>query len=95
MTKFDLSENKITSILPTELGRLTFLAHFNLGRNTVWGTLPTQIGGMTSLASGLGPHSNRFRGSIVTEIGMLKFMEEDFRLNANAFTGTFRPRWGS
>jgi Leucine-rich repeat (LRR) protein len=49
VTELDLSQNRFTSSIPTELGRLSRLQSLYLSRNQLDSTIPTRMGLLTDL----------------------------------------------
>ena len=80
----DLEGNRITGIIPTELGLLSTLHKgLYLGQNDMTGTLPTELGNLQNLTGSFSFFSNELTRSIPTELGRLRFLTSNFRIEDN------------
>ncbi len=66
----DLSENKLTGLIPSELGDLSNLINLILDTNQLTGAIPDELGNLTNLRW-LWLWSNQLTGSIPLELGNL------------------------
>ncbi|GJS00245.1 receptor-like protein kinase [Tanacetum coccineum] len=67
ITEINLSMNRLSGVLPQELGRLLQLQGFNLSYNAFEGPLPSQLANCTKLLNFDASH-NMFNGSIPTAL---------------------------
>ena len=70
ITVLYLVRQRLTGIIPPELGSLTGLDQLTLIENQLTGPIPSELGNLANL-SGLHLFSNRLTGSIPTELGRL------------------------
>ena len=67
-----LSQNSLTSKIPTELGKLVKMASYLwLHQNSLSSTIPTQLGRMTKMTSGFQLASNQLCSDVPTEVQAL------------------------
>ncbi|QCD97368.1 LRR receptor-like serine/threonine-protein kinase FLS2 [Vigna unguiculata] len=81
----DLSANKISGEIPTELFRLIRVQTLNLSYNHLTGTIPKTIGGMKNLES-LDLSNNKLFGEIPENMANLSFLSY-LNLSCNNFSG--------
>ncbi|WVZ08825.1 hypothetical protein V8G54_022171 [Vigna mungo] len=81
----DLSANKISGEIPSELFRLIRLQTLNLSYNHLTGTIPKNIGGMKNLES-LDFSNNKLFGEIPENMAALTFLSY-LNLSCNNFSG--------
>lgn len=86
VTGVDLSFNKVTGIIPAEIGYLTEVREFDLNGNSLQGVLPQLMFRKMSKLKKLNLHMNDLFGSIPREIGLLKNLKE-LTLFGNFFFG--------
>lgn len=86
VTSVDLSFNKVTGIIPAEVGYLTEVTQFDLNGNSLQGVLPQLMFTNMKKLKKLNLHMNDLFGAIPTEIGMLKNLKE-LTLFGNFFFG--------
>lgn len=86
VTSVDLSFNKVTGIIPAEIGYLTEVTEFDLNGNSLQGVLPQLMFKKMSKLKKLNLHMNDLFGSIPKEIGLLKNLKE-LTLFGNFFFG--------
>ncbi|OAD22816.1 putative leucine rich repeat protein, partial [Candidatus Thiomargarita nelsonii] len=70
ISELNLSSNKLTGSIPSELGNLTQLTVLYLYSNKLTGSIPTELGNLTYLQV-LWLSGNNLTGSIPTELGNL------------------------
>lgn len=93
VTGIDLSFNKITGIIPREMGYLTELTVLDLNGNSLQGVVPPfMLSNMKKLQK-LHLHMNDLFGNIPREIGSLKNLTE-LTLFGNFFFGKVPPQIG-
>jgi Leucine-rich repeat (LRR) protein len=93
VSELNLSSNKLTGTIPTELGNLSNLEYLNLSWNELSGTIPTELGNLSNLKS-LYLYGNSLTGSIPTELGNLSNLEYLY-LNINSLTGSIPTELGN
>ena len=71
----ELSRNKLTGTLPTQLGRMTGLRQVWLQDNDLTGPIPTELGRITQMYQLL-MNLNGFSGTIPTELGQFTACDE-------------------
>lgn len=91
VTGVDLSFNKVTGIIPAEIGYLTEVTEFDLNGNSLQGVLPQLMFRKMKKLKKLNFHMNDLFGAIPTEIGMLKNLKE-LTLFGNFFFGKIPPQ---
>ena len=89
----ELPENRLTGILPPELGDLSNLKGLDLSDNRLSGEIPDQLGRLSEL-QGLVLEKNRLSGEIPGELGNLTRLEI-LGLGGNGLTGEIPPELGS
>ncbi|KAJ8434999.1 hypothetical protein Cgig2_027842 [Carnegiea gigantea] len=85
MSGIDLSCNKLTGEIPSEIGNLGNLLALNLSHNSLWGPIPATISNMNNL-EGLDLSHNSLNGSIPTALAELDFLEV-FKVVSNNLSG--------
>ncbi|XP_060210889.1 probable LRR receptor-like serine/threonine-protein kinase At3g47570 [Lycium barbarum] len=70
----DLSQNRLTSFLPMEIGKLINLGYLNLSDNRLQGQIPTTLGTCVKLEA-LDLNNNNFMGSIPSTMSNLRGLE--------------------
>ena len=68
VTEIDLSENRLSGTIPSELGRLANLQVLDLRINRLRGEIPSELGDLANLTN-LGLSFNRLSGEIPPELG--------------------------
>jgi len=86
VTSIDLGFNKVTGIIPAEIGYLTEVTDLDLNGNSLQGVLPTLMFRKMSKLQKLNLHMNDMFGAIPREIGLLKNLKE-LTLFGNFFFG--------
>lgn len=86
VTGVDLSFNKVTGIIPAEIGYLTEVTDFDLNGNSLQGVLPQLMFRKMTKLQRLNLHMNDMFGAIPREIGLLKNLKE-LTLFGNFFFG--------
>ncbi|MCP4353986.1 MAG: DUF1566 domain-containing protein [Desulfobacterales bacterium] len=84
VVEIDLSENKLTGSISSELGSLSTLKELNLKSNDLAGSIPSELGNLASLEH-LILNNNQLTGEIPSELMKLTNLvknESDFRYNA-------------
>ena len=74
LTRLSLFENRITSSIPTEIGRLKNLTVLDLGSNELSSTIPSTISELTKLA-GLSLFDNKLTGTIPAELSGIQTLQ--------------------
>lgn len=92
VTKLSLRSNRLTGILPAEIGGLPRLQILDLGSNDLTGAIPPVIGDLTALQT-LNFHSNDFTGPVPEGIGNLSRLEY-LDLSLNELSGTLPTQLG-
>jgi len=86
VTNVDLSFNKVTGIIPAEIGYLTELKELDLNGNSLQGVLPQLMFRNMKKLIKLNLHMNDLFGAIPRDIGLLKNLKE-LTLFGNFFFG--------
>lgn len=94
VTSVDLSFNKVSGIIPAELGYLSELQELDLNGNELQGVVPQLIFVNLKKLQKLNLHMNDLFGQIPTEIGMLKNLKE-LTLFGNFFFGKVPTQLGN
>ncbi|KAJ9540628.1 hypothetical protein OSB04_027134 [Centaurea solstitialis] len=81
----DLSSNKFSGQIPSELTALRELKSLNLSRNQLTGKIPEKIGDMNSLES-FDLSLNKLSGELPVSLSSLSFLSS-FNVSSNSFTG--------
>lgn len=92
LRELDLSDNKISGSIPSELGNLTTLTNLNLSSNNLAGSVPASIGNLTNLTN-LNLGGNSLTGAIPAELGNLTNLT-CLDLGSNNLTGTIPNELG-
>ncbi|KAM7252484.1 hypothetical protein ACFE04_024367 [Oxalis oulophora] len=77
--------NRLSGLIPKELGSISTLESINLEDNLLTGTLPQSLGNLSRMRR-LFLSSNNFTGQIPESFGKLKNLT-DFRVDGNTFSG--------
>ena len=93
VTGLNLLSNRLTGVIPSQLGSLASLQYLWLSENQLTGSIPSELGGLASLQY-LWLSENQLTGSIPSELGGLASLE-DLRLFENQLTGSIPPELGS
>ncbi|PON32511.1 Serine/threonine protein kinase [Parasponia andersonii] len=80
-----LTKNRVTGVIPSELGILTKLVLLNLDSNNLTGEIPPSLGNMSSLEQ-FYVQTNKLVGTVPDELGKLKRLEV-FATGANSLSG--------
>jgi Leucine-rich repeat (LRR) protein len=88
-----LVSNKLTGLIPAELGNLTALGFLDLSGNQLSGPIPTELGNLTAL-SNLVLSRNNLTGSIPAELGNLTALRS-LRLGRNQLSGVIPTELGN
>ena len=88
-----LSGNRLSGMIPVELGNLTRLINLNLSGNRLSGMIPVELGNLTSLIN-LILNLNQLSGTIPVELGNLTRVESLF-LDFNQLSGTIPVELGN
>nr|GMC75719.1 probable LRR receptor-like serine/threonine-protein kinase At1g74360 [Ipomoea batatas] len=81
-----LSGNKLSGLVPSEIGKMRNFSMLHLGNNNFHGNLPAPIGGMPLIVLNL--THNKFSGKIPPQIGNIKCLQ-NLDLSYNSFNGAF------
>nr|GMC68865.1 probable LRR receptor-like serine/threonine-protein kinase At1g74360 [Ipomoea batatas] len=81
-----LSGNKLSGLLPSDIGKMRNFSSLFLGDNNFHGNLPAEIGGMPLQVLNL--TGNKFSGKIPSQIGNIKCLQ-NLDLSYNDFSGAF------
>lgn len=92
VTRLRLWEQRLTGVLPTQLGNLTALAELVIYDNPLTGVIPTQLGNLTALTH-LSLSTGGLTGSIPTQLGNLTALDH-LCLRQNALTGHIPTQLG-
>ena len=92
VVELDLSANRLSGSIPSELGELTELEILNLSDNGLSGPVPPELGKLTKLGA-LNLRSNQLSGEIPPELGNLNKLES-LNLSSNQFGGKIPPELG-
>ena len=87
-----LRSNRLSGLLPAELGELSQLRHLDLGGNKLSGSIPPKLGGLANLTS-LDLNRNRFTGAIPGQLGQLSQLRI-LNLGGNELSGSIPPELG-
>ena len=91
--ELDLSDNELSSTIPSELGHLTHLEVLYLSENQLSGTIPSALGVLSNLIE-LSLWSNELTGPIPPELGRLANLEM-LHLGKNELSGTIPTELGN
>ena len=92
VTALDLSQNRLTGPMPTELGSLANLQWLSLWGNQLTGPVPAWLGGLVNL-EWLYLNENQLTGPIPTELGHLANLQR-LSLSQNRLTGPIPTELG-
>ena len=92
VTKLNLTNRRLTGVVPSGLAALTSLEELRLGRNSLRGEIPGQLGDLADLRV-IYLRYNRLTGEIPVELGSLSRLTI-LRLNGNELTGAIPPELG-
>ena len=93
VTGLNLLSNRLTGVIPSQLGSLASLQYLWLYQNQLTGNIPPELGSLASLQY-LWLFENQLTGGIPPELGSLASLE-DLRLFENQLTGSIPPELGS
>ena len=85
LKELDLSDNKISGSIPSEIGNLTTLTSLNLSSNNITGSIPAELGNLTNLTN-LDLGNNDLTGSMPDELGKLSKLES-LDISGNKLSG--------
>ncbi len=85
VSELSLRENRMSGILPPQIGDLQHAEFLDLGDNAISGPLPTEIGELRRLR-GINLRNNQFSGSLPDSLGNLHLLEWIY-LSQNNFDG--------
>ena len=91
--ELDLSDNELSSTIPSEFGHLTYLEVLYLSENQLSGTIPPALGILSHLIE-LGLWRNELTGTIPPELGRLANLEVMY-LGDNELSGTIPTELGN
>ena len=94
VTGLNLLSNRLTGVIPSQLGSLASLQYLWLSENQLTGGIPSELGSLASLQY-LWLSENQLTGGIPSELGSLASLQEDLRLFENQLTGSIPPELGS
>ena len=92
VTGLNLLSNRLTGVIPSQLGSLASLQYLWLSENQLTGSIPPELGSLASLRY-LWLFENQLTGSIPSELGGLASLE-DLRLFENQLTGSIPSELG-
>lgn len=75
LEQVDLSLNRLTGRLPTQIGAVTKLMEFGAGSNELTGQLPSQLGLLSNYLTKIALRRNQISGSLPTQVGLLFKLE--------------------
>ena len=87
-----LRNNRLSGLLPPELGELSRLRSLDLGSNKLSGPIPPELGSLVNLTS-LALDGNRFTGAIPVQLGQLSRLRV-LGLSGNKLSGSIPPELG-
>ena len=93
VTELDLSDNKLSGPIPSELGDLSYLTTLSLHSNALTGTVPSALGNLSNLTT-LSLHTNGLTGALPSALGDLSNLRY-LSLHTNALTGSVPPALGN
>ena len=85
VVEMELTYERLSGTIPSELGDLSSLTNLHLGGNRLSGTIPPELGKLSSLTS-LRLDWNKLRGPIPSELGDLSNLTE-LHIHSNRLTG--------
>jgi Leucine-rich repeat (LRR) protein len=88
----NLSENRLTGVIPAELGQLGALVELDLGNNQLSGSIPAELGQLGALTH-LDLFDNQLSGSIPAELGQLGALTHLY-LDHNQLSGSVPAELG-
>jgi Leucine-rich repeat (LRR) protein len=92
LQELNLSGNRLTGVIPAELGQLRALVELSLNDNQLSGSIPPELGQLGALAL-LHLQGNQLSGSIPAELGQLEVLT-DLRLHDNQLSGSIPAELG-
>ncbi len=92
ITSIRLHANRLTGVVPAEVGQLSGLEWLNLGRNQLTGSVPPELLQLSRLKE-LNLGRNQLTGSVSPELSQLSSLEW-LGLHNNQFTGSIPPELG-
>ena len=93
VTELDLSDNKLSGPIPSELGDLSYLTTLSLHTNALTGPVPSALGNLSNLTT-LSLHTNGLTGALPSALGDLSNLRY-LSLHTNALTGPVPPALGN
>ena len=93
VTELHRSSNRLTGVIPPEIGNLKALTHLNLGSNLLTGFIPPEIGLLTALVD-LDLSFNLLTGELPSQIGTLSALER-LNLCQSGLSGSIPPEIGN
>ena len=91
--ELDLSDNKLSGTIPSELGDLSYLTTLSLHTNALTGPVPPTLGNLSNLTT-LSLHTNGLTGALPSALGDLSNLRY-LSLHTNALTGPVPPTLGN
>ncbi|GLU18026.1 hypothetical protein SLE2022_343490 [Rubroshorea leprosula] len=94
LVRISLVGNRVTGLIPQEIGNISTLQYFTVEFNQLSGSLPPELGNLPSIEY-LHLTSNNFTGELPATFARLTSLK-DFRIGDNQFTGkipTFIQNW--
>jgi Leucine-rich repeat (LRR) protein len=92
LMNLNLEDNRLTGVIPAELGQLSALIELNLANNQLSGSIPAELGQLAALTH-LYLENNQLSGSIPAELGQLGVLT-DLRLDDNRLSGSIPAELG-
>ena len=93
VTGLRLGDNRLTGVIPAELGNLSNLEELYLSHNRLTGAIPAELGNLSNLAV-LELLNNRLTGAIPAELGNLSSLQH-LNLNRSGLTGAIPAELGN
>jgi Leucine-rich repeat (LRR) protein len=87
-----LTDNRLTGVIPAELGQLGALIELCLSHNQLSGSIPAELGQLGALTH-LYLHNNQLSGSIPAELGQLEALTHLY-LDGNQLSGSIPAELG-
>ena len=93
VTGLSLGSNRLTGIVPPELGDLSSLTELNLSNNQLTGAIPPELGNLSNLTR-LSLTNNQLTGNVPMELGDLSSLTQ-LELAYNRLAGAIPPELGN